>query len=385
MTRPDPNAAIAASRKRNLDGALARQRTSVPADPTQSLKQPQSLTPGTSQVMELPQLPDPDEGTTTAIENPTHQEPPNEPINPATGRPFPKISPALQAHIQAKMREAQEIQPLSTEIVPVPGPTKEIPPPQYTPRKDTDTAIADLPSRYVFYDFQELYVGKFRLPHFAKLHESYISQSYAYLIEAVSDVLDTPHPDWQGEPLGFHLTIPDFYWVLYFLRLNQIKTHLTHTTTCQNPQHILDVEEGRKEESTLKITMNVYRSNIHTRILESAPDMSHYEFDTFRLKPALMMDVMEAMSDPEYQTSVDMKYMCRAASMIQIKDDPKASLKDRVKFMQGLDFDELIKIGEFEKITSNYGPNEYVQVTCGECGHQRRSKITLDARSFLPI
>lgn len=380
MTRPDinPQAAITASRKRNLDEALARQRTSVPTDPTQALKQPKSLTPGSSQTYQgdpVDTVPAPDDEQNVAQEE----------INPATGRPFPKISPALQKHIQEKMKEAQNIPAFSTEIVPVPGPTKEIPTPQYTPRKDSDSSIADLPSRYVFYDFQELYIGKFRLPHFAKLHESYVAQSYVYLLEATSDVMGTSHPDWQNKPLAFYLTIPDFYWSLYFLRLNQIKTHLIHKSKCQNAQHILDVEEGRKEESSLWTQVNVNRSTIHTRILESAPDMTKYDFEKFRLKPALMLDVVEAMSEPEYQSNEDMKYMCRVASLIQIKDDPEASLMTRVKFIKELDFDELVAVGQFEQIATNYGPIEYVQVTCGDCGHQRRSKITLDARSFLPL
>ena len=283
------------------------------------------------------------------------------------------------------MQEAQEIKPLTTEIVHPQGPTVAMDAPVYTPRKDTDTAIAELPSGYVFYDFKELYVGKFRLPHFAKLHESFVSQSYAYLLEAVSDVLGTSHPDWQDKPLAFHLTIPDFYWVLYFLRLNQIKTTLTHRTKCNNPAHLLEVEEGKKSQESLKISMQVSRSNIHTKYLGSAPDMSQYQFDTFELKPALMIDVMDALAQPDYEDNADLKYMCRAASLIRIKDEPDAPLMRRIQFMETLDYDELLKIGEFEKAATSYGPEEFVQVTCPECGHQRRSKITLDARSFLPI
>lgn len=360
---------IAAGRQRNLDNILAKQKGDMPTEaeaptpPQAGLKQPQRLTPGAStpQADGAPPL-----------------------INPATGRPFPQISPALQAHIQAKMQEAKEIKPLTTEIVHPEGPTVPLDQPEYTPRKDTESAIAELPSGYVFYDFKELYVGKFRLPHFAKLHEAYVSQSYAYLLEAVSDVLGTPHPDWQEKPLAFYLTIPDFYWTLYFLRLNQIKTSLTHRTTCNNPAHLHDVEEGRKDKSTLNITLQVQRSNIHTRYLGSAPDMSQYQFEKFELKPALMIDVMDTLAQPNGDNT-DMQYMCRAASLIRIKDDPDASLATRIKFMETLDYDELLKLGQFEKASGNYGPDEFVQVTCAECGHQRRSKITLDARSFLPL
>lgn len=373
---------IAASRQRNLDQMLSRQKAGVvdPAAPPPHttelpLRQPQRLTPGTSTP--------PAEVQAEAAE-PAQPQPQPE-INPATGRPFPQISPALQKHIAARLQEAKEIKPLTTEIVHPTGPTVPLDPPEYTPRKDTDSAIAELPSKYVFYDFKELYVGKFRLPHFAKLHEAYVSQSYSYLLEAVSDVLDTPHPVWKEKPLAFYLTIPDFYWTLYFLRLNQIKTHLTHRTTCNNPAHLLAVEEGKKDKATLNITMQVQRSNIHTRYLGSAPDMSQYEFEKFKLKPALMIDVMDTLGQPDYADNPDLKYMCRVASLIQLKDDPDASIQKRIEFMEQLDYDELLKIGEFEQAASNYGPDEFVQVTCAECGHQRRSKITLDARSFLPI
>ena len=367
---------IAASRQRNLDNILTRQKERAPQQPEpepQTLRQPQRLTPGAS-TQEPPQEPS---------QEPPQAEQPE--INPATGRPFPKISPALQAHIAARMKEAQEIKPLTTEIVHPEGPTVPLDPPTYTPRKDTDTAIAELPSGYVFYEFKELYVGKFRLPHFAKLHEAYVSQSYAYLLEAVSDVLGTSHPNWQEKPLAFHLTIPDFYWVLYFLRLNQIKTSLTHRTKCNNPEHLLAVEQGKKAPESLQITMQVTRSNIHTKYLGSAPDMSQYQFEHFELKPALMIDVMEALAQPDYEDNADLKYMCRAASLIRIKGEPDAPLARRIEFMETLDYDELLKIGEFEKAATSYGPDEYVLVTCPECGHQRRSKITLDARSFLPI
>ncbi len=306
-------------------------------------------------------------------------------INPATGRPFPKINPALQKQIQATIEQAQNIKPLTTEIVEPEGPSVPIADAPYTPRKDVDTAIAELPSRYAFYDFKELYVGKFRVPHFAKLHESYVTKSYAYLLEAVSDVLSTSHPAYQDKPLAFYLTVPDFYWVLYFLRLNQIKTHLTHRTRCQGIEHNLQVKRGEKAPETLDIVHNVTRSQINTKYLGAAPDMSKYEFDTFRCRVPLMLDVMEAMAHPEATGSVDFMYLCRVASLIQIKDDPDASLAKRLKFIETLEFDDLNAVSQFEKDATRYGPEEFVQVTCTECGHQQRSKVSLDARSFLPL
>lgn len=299
-------------------------------------------------------------------------------------RPQPKISPELQKHIQQQLAAAQLPPNTIEEVVPE-GPTKPLPAPRYTPRKVNEGTSADLPSKFAFYDFTDLFIGKFKTRHYGKLHESHITHSLELLIECVSDILSTSLPSYSDKPLGFYLTIPDFYWVLYYLRLNQTKVALTHNTVCDNPAHREMVQQEKLPKESLKITQAVTRSQIHTRVLAAAPDMSQFEFENFTLAPARMLDVVESMQFPEYTNDADFRYLCRVASMIRPKDQPDAPMEVRLALVEDLEFEDLRRIGHYEQMVTSYGPDEFINVTCKECGHQRKTKITLDARSFLPL
>lgn len=304
---------------------------------------------------------------------------------PSTGRPKPQVSEALQQEIARRLQEA-ELPQVTSEYVKPEGATEEIKPTKYTPTKAVDMVSVDLPSRFAFYDFEDLLIGKFKTRHYAKLHEAHITHSLEYLLECVSDVIGTTSEKYQNVPLAFHLTIPDFYWVLYFLRLNQIKTSLTHQTRCQNPEHIMQVESGQKPEESLKIIATVDRTQIHTRMLDALPDMEEFKFEKFELRPPLMMDVVTSLNYPEFMTSSDIRYLCRVASLVTLKDDPNASLAERIAIIDDdLEYSDLAKIGKYEQMVTGYGPDEFINVTCKECGHQRRTKVQLDARSFLPF
>lgn len=311
--------------------------------------------------------------------------------NTNTGRPAPKISPELQAHINQRLAAATALEPYTEEVVTPEGATLPVREPVYTPRRDEDSTSANLPSRFVFYDFTDLFIGKFKTRHFAKLHEAHVTKSMAYMLEAVSSIIHTSNPAYEHVPLAFELTIPDYYWILYYIRLNQIKSQLTHTTTCKNPEHIALVHEGKASIESLDIVTNVTNSQIHTKMLGAIPDQSlpEYQFELFTLRPPLMKDVVESLENPLFlvgtDEGADYRYLARVASLIKLKDNPDATLEERIKIIEDLDFDTLAQIGKYEAAISSYGPEEFINVTCKECGHQRKTKVTLDARSFLPI
>lgn len=333
----------------------------------------------------------PDDGTDNSnVEVPPGYTPPQPPqqnvrgVNP--NAPKPTISPALQKHIEKRIKEAEEMKnPLTSEVVFPEGATTKTSEPPISPKKDASATNLALPSRFAFYEFQDIFLGRLKARHYGKLHESHISQSYEALLEVMSDILTTTHPNWQDKPLAFYLTIPDFYFILFYLRLNQVKSPLLHSTFCDNPDHILEVANKSKPEDTLKIDATVEKSFLHTKILGAVPDTSQFTTDRYSVQPARMIDVVEAINIPEYATDADLRYMCRVASMLKLHNQPDAPLMTRLMVAEDLEYDELSALGAYERMVSDYGTQESINVTCKDCGHQRRTKVTLDARSFLPI
>jgi len=290
----------------------------------------------------------------------------------AAGNPFPGVPVAAAAEI---IKEA---------VVPNP-----VPP--VTPVSTADYTSIDLPSRFAYYGFKDLYIKPFRVPHLAKLNKS--ASSMQVTCEVVSSVLMTPGGD---TDIGFKLAIADFNAILYWLRANSFKkASMTVRTICGNPAHHERVGKGEAHEDTLKIVGTYDTSTLKTNYLEAVPDPEEFhvvvevegEERRIDLRPETMMDAIDLLDDPRVADK-EFQYLARVASYLDADTAfPKATrwtLQERIGIVEDyLSVDDVMKVLKFSEIIDSFGVDELVQVKCKECGHVELAKLTIDARTFL--
>lgn len=299
---------------------------------------------------------------------------------PSSGTPPPQapLPPSLRA--PAPLPE----EPNAFEGVPVvenvhPGFTGEV--------ADGEASSLELPSRFWPYAFKDVYATPFVAYHLAKLSRAHEEGSLLPMVEAVSAVLKSSSVP-PGVSIAHQLTVPDFYFVLYWLKLHSYtKGSYLHTTVCLNPEHHKLVQEGKKTRDSLKLQELVTKSQLKVNSLEVVPDMTQFNLGTalgnieLDLYPATMTDTLSFLehplvADPEFQ------WLARRASFVRIRNE-EVSFNDRVEVVKTLSADQIAMIEQFEKICDSYGVQERITVRCKECSASRVTKMTLDAHSFL--
>lgn len=260
------------------------------------------------------------------------------------------------------------------------------------PVADPEGVSLALPSRFAFYKFQDLYVRPFKGLHLSKLSRAHAEGSLQLLVETVSSVLSTTTPG--VGPLGFELTLPDFYFVLYWLKQNSYtKSSFVHKTQCTNHEHLEKVGKGELVPETLHIAQVISKGHLTVNELENIPDPQYFKFKDdvpFYLSPATMRTAIEFAESPKMSTveHEEFEYLAQLGSFVQHKnflhsDQGYWTLEQRAKAMEEADGDEIRLIQEFEKALEGYGVDEKVTVTCKVCGASRVTKVSLDAHSFL--
>lgn len=276
-----------------------------------------------------------------------------------------------------------------------------------TAAKNVDMAQAisvDLPSRFVFYKFKDLYVKPMRNMHRAKLAAAYQMQAVRPVVEVIDSLLSTS----DGQTgLAYQLTEPDFNYLMYWIRIHFFTTvPFTIKAKCTNPEHIKLVEEGKKHKSTLNIIQTINNLVPESKFLpeDYKPDFTKFmpSFngvnnppEYFEIAPPSYNDIIELTEDDYFlidhkdpQTGKVEKipntayvYLVNAAAMLRV---PGMSLRDRAKLigeMDDMDYDKLVQAS---KSIPEYGVNEIVKLKCKECGAVRQVRARLDAHSFFP-
>lgn len=265
----------------------------------------------------------------------------------------------------------------------------------HTPVADEEGISVSLPSRFHFYDFKDLYIRPFKLKHIAKLDQAASEQRILPLVEAVSTVIYTTHPN--HPTVAFDLTQQDFDFVLYWLRINSFtKTNFLHNDFCENEEHLDKVQKGLLTPETLIIKQLITKSELKVRELENAPDTSIYQFPEdsslkdYCFSVPKMRDCIDLIENPMLQDAIqdksgvkDYLYMARRAAHIQSKEG-YTSIQDRIKLIENESPDLFMQLVEYENILKlEYGLEDLIKITCKECGHQRTTKLVLGVHSFL--
>lgn len=300
------------------------------------------------------------------------------PQQPAIRVAQPFIPPAQPAIPNLEQQQAEAFEGVPAVENTHPGFT--------TPIVAGEASSVELPSRFWAYDFKDLYVTPFVAYHLAKLSRAHEEGSLLPMVEAVSSVLQssTVHPG-PGISLAHELTVPDFYFVLYWLKLHSFtKGSYLHTTMCMNPEHHKWVTDGLKPRESLKLQELVTKSQLQVTALTQIPDMTQFNLgdeSPLTLYPATMRDTLEFLEHP-LVTDKEFQYLARRASFVRHKDG-YMPFADRVEAIKTLTPDQIAIVEQFEKICDSYGVMEKINVRCKECGASRVTKMTLDAHSFL--
>lgn len=285
-----------------------------------------------------------------------------------------------------------------------------------TPVADGSSFSLGLPSHFAFYGFKDLYAKPFLAKHIAKLQKAHREQSLQPVVEAVSSVLYTSDPAWSGVPLAFELTLPDFYFVLFWLRQNSFtKSNFVHTTRCKNPEHTRRVENGLRlidfqamvragqmtaehyaeieaavlPESSLEISQVITNASVKVTELETIPDPEVYHFSdasTMVFRPPTMRDVIEFAEHPKMQDPdqrAEFSFLAQLATHIQ-HQELHLTLDQRVAIVENATPDQVQLIKDYDKAVRNYGVDQTVKIQCKGCGAMSESKLSLAAHSFFP-
>lgn len=309
---------------------------------------------------------------------------------PTPGFEFPQDTRDLiEKQLRASLEERAPLKSIRPERQPQPrvvtpveaSPIVTVRPQHTTPVADPEGISIDLPSRFFYNTFKDLYVRPFRLSHLAKVAKAHETGSMQTLAEVVSSVLSTPNGDTN---IAFQLTMADFNAVLYWLRLNSFnKKQMRITHECTDPTHREQVAAGVKDPASLKVVTIYTNSDLKVRHLDVAPDPEKYKIDipghgTVSLRPETVADVVQFLDHPDWEDP-EFQYKARVASVLGIP----VPLSERVALLDDLDPDHALLALEFADLVDNYGVDEFVTTKCMECGASTAVKTAVDALNFL--
>ena len=250
--------------------------------------------------------------------------------------------------------------------------------------KDPAATTVFLPSRFEFYPFKSISVLPVGGFHQAKFSRAAKEKLTRHVVEAVSTLL----------PEGIDaadLTVPDFYFILYWLRLNcYTRAQLVHKGVCRDHKHVAQVREGKKPADSLVNLVTVTKTSLkqeelpHDYLGDWQPEPSLLEKADYY--PCTMRDVIsleEDFDDLPPESMDELEYLADLASFIRIKGNPEATLRERIQLLEKANPDELESIALYRQAVSNYGVEEFIKFKCKECGAETETAISISAHSFL--
>lgn len=247
---------------------------------------------------------------------------------------------------------------------------------------------ADLPSNFYFYDFQTLSVGPVLGFHQAKFSRAAKEKRTRYMVDAISTLLPEDISAWE-------LTIPDFYWLLYWIRMTYYtKVQLVHTAVCTNPVHIKKIQRGELPKESLMSVHTLSKSILNENVFQQQPleefletaNLEFLENSPFTLAPSCIADIVDIEENLlDHENYPEIEYLVDYAGYLQNRDSstPKMSMQERCKFVETLTTEDLSTIEQFRALVSAYGVEESIRFTCPECRAESETKISISAHSFL--
>ncbi len=289
----------------------------------------------------------------------------------------------------------------------------------YSSQNPTFTNIGpELPSCMAFYPGNSLSIQTFKTPHIIKLIEAMELNDFGKIVDVVTSVL---------EP-GFSalaLTLDDFFYVLYWLKINSFQKHpMEIPFHCNNKEHLSKVVSGvMPKESLQNVVIIKEMGNLTveymteeklaaaTEIMKRVKDK--YDIDLFPMQMkdyvalqeyltktsayaqkiielSLKLEETGDISSPvldklkEEKNKIDAMYAMKDYAPYIILNNG-ASIIDKLNFLNNanLDADFLGEIDEFIASLS-HGVTETVAVRCRGCNATIEVDVSIDALHFFP-
>lgn len=250
-----------------------------------------------------------------------------------------------------------------------------------------DLIRLELPSCFEFYPFKELGAFPIRGKHQAKFALAAKNKSTRLAVEAISSLLSSGVS-------AMDLTIPDFYWVQYKLRLECFgKVPLHVRAICSEPQHVLDVSEGKVSRDTLvnvevvnktSLKEDLLDVNAFRAFLDSSREERRFLTDNgLDFAVPCMRDTVEL--EEKYASSdaySEIEFLADHAACIQNITTP-LSLEERIGLVGNFSPDELNVLNEFRDFVQSYGVQETFVTRCKGCGGEIKTSVSISPRDFL--
>lgn len=274
-------------------------------------------------------------------------------------------------------------------VVPTMAATVSTSAPDPTPQPTAEYVSIPLPSNFAYYEFKDLYVKPFRIPHLAKLAKGDLQSSMQIVAETVGSVIMAPG---HANPV-LKLSIADLNAVMLWLRLNSFtqKTMLV-TSTCDNPEHVRKVQSGELPESSLTIHTRVDATDVEIRYLTEVPDPEVFKIEfaeegrTLYMRPETVQDAIQFLDHPNW-ADPEFQYLAQMASVLDLErmiPDRPWNLAEKIRFVtEVLTTDQAVLVQQFRDLIEGHGVVESIQTKCAECSASGSALLSFDARTFL--
>jgi len=284
------------------------------------------------------------------------------------------------------------VQPMGARTAPLEADRVVVELPPSTPITSPDGISIDLPSKFFYYPFKDLYIKPLRVPQLSKLAKADETGSLQTQVEAISSVLFTS----TGETdIGFKLTTADYNAVLYWLRLTSYsKPTMRVKSLCKNPEHHKQVKAGLKARDTLLIETVYTKSDLKYDYLDQAPDPAVYQItldvkgskEVVTLRPETMAETIQFLDHPKWADE-EFAYMSKIAATlgnVEVLTGTRWTWDQRIQLVeQILTPDQAVLCTQFAEIMDSYGVREKISVHCKECGYKGDDVVTCDPQTFL--
>lgn len=346
---------------------------------------------------------------------PQTARPQQAPVRPPVAQPQQRQQPVAQQPQQDHTPE-----PEGGTAVQVAMPRSRLPLVSQLGQRNVTAAFEDvwLPSEFVSYPWKDLQVRRFNIDEIRAVVRSRTSGNLRHLIRAVDGTLSRPITD---------LTVGDFWYLMYWHRLNSYKkSPFTIQWVCDDDHHLkrvggVDLAEGETPlaPETLRNLLTVNKSNLKTQSIDRDKYAEIYnrllqEYGV-QIVPQTLVDFVAATDEDEeleHQRKLAREKRAKAAEEgdvdAYLNEDAQAAeseqdedrgfiyryaallssahgetLQARADWLSQQSPDLLIDLEELLEV-SDHGVEESWTVTCKECGASKTIEQSLDALTFLP-
>lgn len=245
------------------------------------------------------------------------------------------------------------------------------------------STLTFLPSNFIDYQFKSIHIKKFSIQDLLLIYESEQNDSTEEVVRAISNTLHGVN--------AMELTEGDFWFLMMWQRLNSYKrTPFVVKWYCKNHDHIHKVASDELTQETLYNEDLIQRNKLEEIILDQEAIKKVYDYFIteygIKLQIPKMRSIIERELEEDNSSEVEsidkLKLLNKLA--VYISDEHAISLQEKRDFLLSVKDVDFICDLELVKNSFSHGVSESYSVSCKECGASQETKVSLDARRFLP-